>query len=80
MFLTHTINENILLINFLQKTPAPPVSNNDGFHEVSRNRGRGDHRGGRGGRGRGGFRGDGHRGRGRGAPRGAPRAPRGESS
>ncbi|KAF5874465.1 uncharacterized protein Bfra_004474 [Botrytis fragariae] len=62
------------------KTPTPPVSNNDGFHEVSRNRGRGDHRGGRGGRGRGGFRGDGYRGRGRGAPRGAPRAPRGESS
>ncbi|KAI9647295.1 hypothetical protein NHQ30_003678 [Ciborinia camelliae] len=61
------------------KTPTPPVSSNDGFHEVSR-RGRGEYRG-RGGRGRGGFRNDGQfRGRGRGGPRGAPRAPRGDSS
>ncbi|QSZ33847.1 hypothetical protein DSL72_005420 [Monilinia vaccinii-corymbosi] len=62
------------------KTPIPPVSNNDGFQEINRNRGRGEYRG-RGGRGRGGFRGDGqYRGRGRGGPRGAPRAPRGDSS
>ncbi|ESZ94386.1 hypothetical protein SBOR_5250 [Sclerotinia borealis F-4128] len=63
------------------KSPTP-ASNNDGFHEVSRNRGRGDHRGRGGGRGRGngGFRGDGYRGRGRGGPRGAPRAPRGDLS
>lgn len=54
---------------------------NDGFHQVQRNRGRGDreggYRGGRGGergghRGRGGYRGDG-RGRGRGRGRGGPR-------
>ncbi|CAD6443627.1 38508c6e-d30e-4606-90aa-d807c8709e39 [Sclerotinia trifoliorum] len=63
------------------KTPTAPATNNDGFHEVSRNRGRGEYRG-RGGRGSRGFRGDGqHRGgRGRGGPRGAPRAPRGDSS
>ncbi|RAL66318.1 hypothetical protein DID88_005988 [Monilinia fructigena] len=62
------------------KTPTPPVTKNDGFQEINRNRGRGEYRG-RGGRGRGGFRGDGqYRGRGRGGPRGAPRAPRGDSS
>jgi hypothetical protein len=67
--------------NPLQATPAP--GNNDGFHEVQRNKGanRGDghgHRGhnDRGGRGRGGNRGDG-RGRGRGGAsrgNGAPRS------
>ncbi|PQE33139.1 Transcription factor CBF NF-Y histone domain-containing protein [Rutstroemia sp. NJR-2017a WRK4] len=67
-------------------TPPANTNANDGFHEVSRSRGRGEYRG-RGGRGdgyrRGGHRGDGqYRGRGRGGPRGGgPRgAPRGESS
>lgn len=63
--------------------PAAPAPNpNDGFQEIQRNRGgRGNFRGGRGrgdgfNRGRGGFRGDGYRGRGRGGangPRGGRR-------
>ncbi|KAM3077345.1 hypothetical protein ACMFMG_006695 [Clarireedia jacksonii] len=63
-------------------TPLANNNTNDGFHEVSRSRGRGEYRG-RGGRGDGYRRGRGdgqYRGRGRGGPRGGPRAPRGESS
>ncbi|KAH7410941.1 hypothetical protein BKA64DRAFT_368633 [Cadophora sp. MPI-SDFR-AT-0126] len=59
-----------------QPIATPPA--NDGFQAVERNRdrgGRGNFRGGRGGRGRGNFRGDGYRGRGRGGS-GAPRGGR----
>lgn len=66
----------------VEKTSAPAVNSNDGFQEISRNRGgRGNFRGGRGRgdgfqRGRGGFRGDGYRGRGRGGGGGGPRGGR----
>ncbi|KAH8794563.1 hypothetical protein F5882DRAFT_397977 [Hyaloscypha sp. PMI_1271] len=66
----------------VEKTSAPAVNSNDGFQEISRNRGgRGNFRGGRGRgdgfqRGRGGFRGDGYRGRGRGGGGGGPRGSR----
>ncbi|KAH8786696.1 hypothetical protein BGZ57DRAFT_881906 [Hyaloscypha finlandica] len=66
----------------VEKTSVPAVNSNDGFQEISRNRGgRGNFRGGRGRgdgfqRGRGGFRGDGYRGRGRGGGGGGPRGGR----
>ncbi|KAN0110294.1 hypothetical protein V8E51_006681 [Hyaloscypha variabilis] len=65
----------------VEKTSVP-ANTNDGFQEISRNRGgRGNFRGGRGRgdgfqRGRGGFRGDGYRGRGRGGGGGGPRGGR----
>lgn len=63
----------------VEKQSTLAANNNDGFQEIQRNRGgRGNSRGGRGRndgfqRGRGGFRGDGYRGRGRGGPRGGAR-------